>query len=118
VLVGPPALQTESLLQSTLVHEGTHVQQLGAGNYAHWRSDVGGVVNEAEAYRAELLQSQRTGVSKTEMDLIAGRYRQQLLTLEQSGARGAQYLRRILIYEDFTLMPGDMRVGPVPSWIK
>jgi hypothetical protein len=118
VLIGPSALQTESLLQSTLVHEDTHVQQLGTGNFAHWRSEVGGIVNEAEAYRAELLQYEDTGVSKVEMDFIAGRYKQQLIGLEQAGTRGDQYLRRILIHEDFTLMSGDRRIGPVPGWIK
>jgi hypothetical protein len=66
-------------------------------------------VSEAEAYREELLNHERTGVSQSEQQLLAGRYRQQLLTLEQAGARGDHYLRRMLIYEDFTLLPQDGR---------
>lgn len=118
VEIGPQALRNEPILRSTLIHENIHVQQLREGRYAHWNSEIGGTVNEAEAYRAELLNYERTGISSADQQFLAGRYRQQLLTLEGQGARGDYYLRRILIYEDFSLLPQDARVVPVPGWAR
>src|SRR5690606_19041805 len=51
VRIGSPALQSEGMLRSTIVHENVHVRQLRSGNYPHWRSDVAAYVSEAEAYR-------------------------------------------------------------------
>jgi hypothetical protein len=118
VQIGPQALRDEPSLRSTLIHENAHVEQLRDGRYARWNSDIGGTVNEAEAYRAELLNYQRTGISTADQQFLAGRYRQQFLTLEGQGARGDFYLRRILIYEDFSLLPRDTRIGPVPAWTR
>ena len=77
-------------------------------------------VSEAEAYREELLLQniQRTGLSSIEQEFVAGEYKKRLLDLENAGPRGQHYLRRILIYEDFSLLPGDARVGPVPGWAR
>jgi hypothetical protein len=78
-------------------------------------ADIGGTVNEAEAYRAELLNYQRTGISTADQQFLAGRYRQQFLTLEGQGARGDFHLRRILIYEDFSLLPRPSQPIPKPQ---
>jgi len=116
VRIGSRALQKTSDLRSTLVHEGKHVDQLGHGNYA--RTDLGGHVNEAEAYREELLNVDRTGMSESDQLFIAGEYRKELLSIESYGSAGQYYLRNILIYESFALRPQDSYMGPIPTWIK
>jgi phosphotransferase system HPr-like phosphotransfer protein len=103
VEIGPRALRSEPMLRSTIIHEDVHVRQLRTGNYPHWRSDVAGYVSEAEAYREELLlhNVQRTGLSPAEQEFVAGEYKKRLLDLQNAGARGDYYLRRILIIRRF-----------------
>jgi hypothetical protein len=55
---------------------------------------------------------------QAEQEQIAGIYWVWLLKLFHAGALGDYYLRRMLIYGDFTLRKEDRYMGPLPNWMR
>jgi RHS repeat-associated protein len=116
VSIGPRAVNSSSsVLRSTLIHENTHITQAREGNIP--QSDLGGQVAEAEAYRSELLHYQQSGLTQEEQQQVAVEYARRLDNISQYGKLGETYLKRILIYENFGLLPGDAYGGPTPDWL-
>jgi hypothetical protein len=113
--IGRAALTSRALDRSTLLHEQTHLAQTARGNLSNG-TGIASDVNEAEAYRQELLEYQRSGLSPVEQRIIALDYAR---TLDKIGANpkfGDIYLRRILIDENFELLPQHAFHGSMPDW--
>jgi RHS repeat-associated protein len=115
VRIGRAALRSESMLKSTLLHEQKHLAQVVERNIAK-RAGVALDVNEAEAFREELLEYERSDLTQDERQQIAVEYAKALTRIANNPRYGDQYLRRILIDENFDLLPGHAYSGPQPDW--
>jgi hypothetical protein len=89
--------------------------RLARGNIAK-RAGVALDVNEAEAFREELLDYNRSGLTQAEQQQVAAEYAKALMRIADNPRYGDQYLRRILIDENFDLLPGQAFSGPQPDW--
>ena len=104
------------MLRSTLLHEQKHLSQVAQRNLASKPRSVGLEVNEAEAFREELLAYRRSGLTEAEQKRIAVDYAKTLYRIGEHPKYGDAYLRRILIHENFELLPGQAYAGPQPDW--
>jgi RHS repeat-associated protein len=116
VKLGRAAVGRRSITRSTLIHEQKHLSQVAESNIAKNPRGVAEDVNEAEALREELLQYQRSGLSGAEQEYIAEDYKRVLEKIGSHSRFGDVYLRRILIEQNFQLLPGHAFSGPSPNW--
>lgn len=87
VIMGPAVFQTFGALGSVLIHEAVHVN----GDYYATRT-LGGDSQEVEAYTAEILRSNETGINTAHAEMMRVRYLA-LIKSQSNGAYQAQAAR-------------------------
>ena len=110
VKLGPSAFTSEAQLKSTLDHEQKHVDQLYGGRFPKSKDHVSAVaVSQIEAYRTELANGDKNGLSDSERKQIE---KDMSVELEYLRRYDPQYYRQVQ-NGNYELRPED--AAPIPS---